>query len=247
MFDLLRPPEGKDAWVESGFGGLSQQEAWMSQVLEQDAMWLHRAAAGKPESAYSPASSGVSVKTPAPATVRFDYKAVDATPPPVIQPYQKAALQAQSRLNHQVKTSQQAEEKPESAKGIKAAKRVKLNGEKVGKEIEQQAISVKESKLKRPEVPAEPVVNGVEFQEAAANEKVKKTKTSSKEEKPGKAKKPRAPNDGPMEVVMNEFMKNMVAEGHTWKEGRKRWMQSDERAYVISQLSEAERKRRRYG
>ena len=82
----------------------------MSRVLEEDAQWLQRARAGDAESAYSPASSAMSLKTPAQATVRYDYQGGVMTPPPVIQPFQKSVLQAQSRLNHQVKSSQKAPE-----------------------------------------------------------------------------------------------------------------------------------------
>ena len=59
-------------------------------------------------------------------------------------------------------------------------------------------------------------------------------------------KRKRAPPNGPMTVAFNQFMKEQKERGVGWKDGLAMWKESDERQAIVSQMSAAERKRRRY-
>ena len=76
------------------------------------------------------------------------------------------------------------------------------------------------------------------------DEKVEPAEAESDEKKDGKKK--RAAANGPMTVAFNSFMKEQKEMGIKWQEALQKWKVSEQRSEIVSTMSEAERKRRRY-
>ena len=71
----------------------------------------------------------------------------------------------------------------------------------------------------------------------------KERKQVDKEEK--KAKEPKK-SSGPMEAAMKVFADAQRAQGTKYIQAMRLWKQSDERAEILNNMTESERKRRRY-
>lgn len=81
----------------------------------------------------------------------------------------------------------------------------------------------------------------------AKAEKGKKPKKTppSKKSPPVPAKKVQA-TKGPLMDEMNKFVAGAKANGHSHREAMTLWRESEERAQIVNNMSESERKRRRY-
>lgn len=72
-------------------------------------------------------------------------------------------------------------------------------------------------------------------------ERLKKKKPPAKP-----AKQPRKPNDGPVMHTYRQFMAKCKGLGFSHSKSLKKWKKSEERAELIGNMSESERKRRRF-
>ena len=126
-------------------------------------------------------------------------------------------IQPHSKVMLQLQRRLQAAERCEKVEQAKADQGAMQNKDML--EEDQQAESMADG-------PAE---------EKAQTKKAKKTE-----------RKPRAPNAGPMQEVMAQFMKSQKEQGIQWNDARKAWLVSRERQDVIASMTTPERKRRRF-
>ena len=110
------------------------------------------------------------------------------------------------------------------------------------------ALEMKKNGLKQNDSPENP---GEEKKDDNANcgangksKKNKKDKTDKSTEK--EKKKKRKPANGPLMDTYNKFLADRKKQGVARAEALKQWRSSEERHNLISSMSEAERKRRRY-
>ena len=184
-----------------------------------DAWWRQDARAGRSCSASRP-SSTMDTSTPTP---KFQYHDVDsATPPNVPLPQSKVQLQAACRLKKALQGNGRVEEKAGEEKKAQVDEAMPENGECEAEE--------------KPEMCADPDAEGLpDPAHHILSDLVM-----------GEPKKKRKPNDGPLEAPYRRYMEAKKQEGVSFHEAQRGWKTSQERKQVVDQMSEAERKRRRY-
>lgn len=219
----------------------------MGTAISAEREWLRDAKEGKSTSACSPV-----VNTPVQtmSLPYHDYSGVEelATPPAVVNPMKKAALQAHMRLQAKVKNNECL-----AKKGLQSISEPAVRNSKKMKATADKPVSMPCS----PEMAAAPklaqdVPSKAEMVHAVMVKPLLAIKDKEPEQNPekvaetGNEKKKRRPNNGPMQAVLNAFVAAKKREGMSYREAQKLWLTSEERAAVVNSLSASERAKRRF-